>query len=325
MPDISICMITYNHEPFIAEAIECILLQQMSYSFELVIGEDCGTDDTRKICEAYQKKYPDKIKLLPSLQNYGMAKNFIRTFEACTGKYIALCEGDDYWIDKRKLQKQVGFLEENPEYSLCFHDTYNITGTGGKRKKSSKWDAPDTSDINYLLSHRGYITTLSVVFRNHISVIEFLREVDNAPYLDFFIYTAVAQYGLLKFFPERMGMYRVHEGGVWSKLGFIKAMQNTVLGYQILFSKLPESQKDNLKIKYLAALEDYFLNTESNDYAGDMQKLNIREMNIDPYIIKFIKQNCEQRKKISHYVTAVPAKKLFYSLLYKVKSKLRWL
>lgn len=319
MPDISICMISYNHGPFIAKAIDSILMQQTAYTFELVIGEDYSTDDTKAICEAYVKKYPGKIKLLPSDKNYGPAQNFIRTFEACTGKYIALCEGDDYWIDKNKLQTQVGFLESNNNYSLTFHDTYHIAGT--KKTKSAKWDAPDTSDIHYLLSHRNYITTLSVVFRNHSAVIGFLKESVASPYLDFFVYVAVAQYGLLKFFPKRMGMYRVHQGGVWSKLGFIKAMEKTILGYQIMYSKLPGTQKDNLKIRYLAALEDYFLNSDAADYTADLQKLSIPEMAIEPYMIEFIKQNCEQRKKISHYVTAVPNKILVNSILHKIKNK----
>jgi glycosyltransferase involved in cell wall biosynthesis len=319
MPDISIHMIAYNHEFFIAKAIEGVLMQQTSYTYQLVIGEDCSTDGTRKICEVYAKKYPDKIKLLPAVQNYGMVKNFIRTLEACTGKYIALCEGDDYWSDKNKLQTQVDFLENNTSYSLCFHDTYSITGK--KKSKSSNWDAPDTSDVNYLLSQRGYIATASVVFRNDNSVIQFLKNVGTPPYLDFFIYVAVAQYGLLKFFPKRMGVYRVHEGGVWSKLGFIKALEKTVQGYQILYNKLPDPQKDFLRIRYLTALEDYFLNTAATGNNTGFEKLNIKEMNIEPYMIEFIKQNCEMRKKVSHYVTAVSAKTLLYSFIYKIKNK----
>ena len=319
MPDISIFMITYNHELFIAKAIEAVLMQQTSYTYQLVIGEDCSTDGTRKICEEFAKKHPDKITLLPSLQNYGMVKNCIRTLEACTGKYIALCEGDDYWIDKNKLQTQVDFLENNTSYSLCFHDTYSIAGS--KKSKSSTWDAPDTSDINYLLSHRGYIATSSVVFLNHNSVIQFLKTIGNPPYLDFFIYVAVAQYGLLKFFSKKMSVYRVHEGGVWSKLGFTKALEKTVQGYQLLYKKVPDSQKNCLKIKYLTALEDYFLNTSTNDYDVSLERLTIKEMDIEPYMVEFIKQNCEMRKKVSHYVTAVPSKTLLYSIIQKIKNK----
>lgn len=119
---VSIKMITYNHEPYIAQAIEGVLMQKTTFKFELVIGEDCSTDLTRKICEDYAKKYPEIIKLLPSEQNLGMIKNGLRTLQACEGKYIAFCEGDDYWTDPLKLQKQVDFLEANDDYGLVHTD-----------------------------------------------------------------------------------------------------------------------------------------------------------------------------------------------------------
>ncbi len=112
-PLVNICMITYNHEPFIREAIEGVLMQQTSFPYILVIGEDCSTDNTLEICQEYARTYPEKIQLLTEEQNLGMLPNFKRTLEACTGKYIALCEGDDYWTDPLKLQRQVEFLEEN--------------------------------------------------------------------------------------------------------------------------------------------------------------------------------------------------------------------
>ena len=115
-PIVSICMITYNHQQFVSEAIESTLNQETDYSFELVIGEDYSADDTRKICEEFQKKYPDKIILLNSDRNYGIGKNFFRTLSACKGKYIAICEGDDFWHDATKIQKQISFMEENQQY-----------------------------------------------------------------------------------------------------------------------------------------------------------------------------------------------------------------
>src|SRR6516164_8232942 len=120
MKTVSVFMITYNHGKYISEAIESIVSQKTNFEFELVIGEDCGPDDTRAICEQYAAKYPDIINLLPSDKNYGPMGNTIRVMYACTGKYVALCEGDDYWTDPYKLQKQVDFLEANPDFSICF-------------------------------------------------------------------------------------------------------------------------------------------------------------------------------------------------------------
>ena len=118
---VSVLMITYNHEAFISQAIEGVLMQKTSFQIELIIGEDFSTDNTRKICQEYQKIYPDRIKLLLPGTNLGMMQNFKSTLEASVGKYIALCEGDDYWTDPLKLQKQVEFLEDNLDYSFSFH------------------------------------------------------------------------------------------------------------------------------------------------------------------------------------------------------------
>ncbi|MFV8339773.1 glycosyltransferase [Flavobacterium sp. LB3P21] len=118
---VSIFILTYNQEQFIAQTIESILLQKTNFSFQLVIGEDCSTDATRIICEKYARDYGGKIKLLPSLKkNIGLIANYMRTIKECDGKYIAICDGDDYWIDENKLQKQVDFLDKNPDYSIVY-------------------------------------------------------------------------------------------------------------------------------------------------------------------------------------------------------------
>ena len=119
-PVVSVCMITYNHADFIDQALESVLQQQVDFSFGIVIGDDASTDDTLEIIKRYQSKYPDKIEILQSTKNLGGRINFIRTLQACRGKYIALLEGDDYWNDPLKMQKQVDFLESHPQCALCF-------------------------------------------------------------------------------------------------------------------------------------------------------------------------------------------------------------
>lgn len=119
-PVVSICCITYNHEQYISEAINSFLMQETNFPFEIVIGEDCSTDNTRKIVEKYKEMYPNIIKLIVSENNVGAQANLQRTMEACIGEYIAGCEGDDYWTDKNKLQIQKDFLENNKNISLVF-------------------------------------------------------------------------------------------------------------------------------------------------------------------------------------------------------------
>ena len=127
-PLLSIVTITYNHEPYIRKCIEGVLIQQVNFPIEFIIAEDCSTDGTLAICKEYSEKYPDLIKLITSENNVGAIANERRAMKAAKGKYIAFCEGDDYWTDPLKLQKQVDFLEEHPEYSVTFHRCkhYNV-------------------------------------------------------------------------------------------------------------------------------------------------------------------------------------------------------
>ena len=128
LPLVSVVTITYNHEPFIAKTIEGVLMQQVGFPIEYIIAEDCSTDGTRKICEEYAAKYPDLIRLIVSDMNVGPGENERRAYAAARGKYIAYCEGDDYWTDPLKLQKQFDFMEAHPEYSVCFHGFHRIRG-----------------------------------------------------------------------------------------------------------------------------------------------------------------------------------------------------
>ncbi|PVX46615.1 glycosyltransferase involved in cell wall biosynthesis [Flavobacterium sp. 103] len=120
-PLLSVCLITYNHEQFIRQAIEGVLMQKVDFDWELIIAEDCSTDSTRAIILEYKEKYPDFVKLILQEKNVGAAKNWLDLMAVPRSKYVAYFEGDDYWTDPLKLQKQVDFLEANPEYVMCTH------------------------------------------------------------------------------------------------------------------------------------------------------------------------------------------------------------
>lgn len=127
-PLLSIVTITYNHEPYIRKCIEGVLMQQVNFPIEFIIAEDCSTDGTLAICKEYAEKYSDLIHLITSEKNVGAIANERRAMKAAKGKYIAFCEGDDYWTDPLKLQTQVDFLEDHLEYSVTFHRCkhYNV-------------------------------------------------------------------------------------------------------------------------------------------------------------------------------------------------------
>ena len=140
-PVVSVHMQTYNHEPYIRQAIEGVMMQKTDFEFELVIGEDCSQDKTREICFEYQRKYPDKIRVLwwhenMRKVNHPAGGNNRRTTAHCRGEFIALCEGDDYWIDPFKLQKQVDVMRQHPNVGLCFT---NATILQHETRISSDW------------------------------------------------------------------------------------------------------------------------------------------------------------------------------------------
>ncbi len=176
-PLVSVFMVTYNHEPYIAQAIEGVLQQETSFPFELVIGEDCSTDGTREIVFDYQKKYPDTIRVITSDKNVGACKNGLRTEKACRGKYIAFCDGDDYWHHPRKLQKQIEFLETHPDYGLvhcgtkvCNVETgHTIERSSGFLKTKKQIFDNDNGNLFFEILTQSYpITTCSVCVRKEL-------------------------------------------------------------------------------------------------------------------------------------------------------------
>jgi len=121
---VSICIITYNQEEYIGKVLDYLINQKTDFRYEIIIGEDCSQDSTRDICLQYQKRYPELINLILQKENLGLIGNFTSAISECQGKYIALCAGDDFWIDELKIQKQVQFLEDNPDFSMCSTEAY---------------------------------------------------------------------------------------------------------------------------------------------------------------------------------------------------------
>jgi glycosyltransferase involved in cell wall biosynthesis len=186
-PLVSVHMITYNHVTFIAQSIEGVLQQKTNFPVELIIGEDCSTDGTREIVFDYQKKYSDIIRVITSDKNIGAKNNGIRTMKSCQGKYVAFCEGDDYWHHPYKLQKQVDYLESHPECGMVYssYDVYHVK-TGEKIKdfiNYKKWEMPDNMTICDILESKGGrsrgITTCTVMLRRKLC----LEILEADPYL----------------------------------------------------------------------------------------------------------------------------------------------
>ena len=211
-PLLSVVCVTYNHELYIARAIEGFLMQKTSFPIEIIIGEDCSTDKTREICIEHQRKHPDKIKLLLREKNIGAMENHLSTIAACAGKYIANCEGDDYWTDPLKLQKQVDFLEAHSEFSISSHNV--IVMHEGANKPSTEWFGKrkkENMTIEDILSFGGG-ASCSLVFRNKVfgEFPDWFKEQKGG---DWSLQILCASKGKMRYFKEVMGVYRRHGDG----------------------------------------------------------------------------------------------------------------
>lgn len=212
---VSVVMITYGHEAFIRKAIEGVLMQDCNFDVELIIANDCSPDDTDKVVKEIIKHHPKSnwIKYTRHRTNRGMTPNAIWALKQCESKYIALCDGDDYWTDPLKLQKQVDFLEANKEYVLCFHKI-QILEPDGELVDDYITNVPEHYETQETLAKLGnYIHTPSVMFRNIIE--EYPAEFQDSPLGDYFLYMTLAAHGKIKRLNESMAVYR-HGVGLWS-------------------------------------------------------------------------------------------------------------
>ncbi len=222
---LSVCLITYQDANYIEKCLDSVLGQKTDFNFKVIIGEDASSDGTREICLNYAKKYPERIQLLLGKRENVIyiegrptgRYNFVKTLEQAKSKYVALIEGDDYWTDPLKLQKQVDFLESNPEYSICFHPVEVYDQSQEKMVKDVLTaTVKDTTSV-YDLAKGNYIHTCSVMYRNNLFR-SFPGYFFQAPIGDYFLHMLNAKYGPIKMLNEEMAVYRLHNASHWSSL-----------------------------------------------------------------------------------------------------------
>ena len=233
---VAVYMITYNHEAYIEQAVVSILSQDTKFNYKLFIGEDCSTDRTATICKKLKEKYTDKIELIIHSENVGPNRNALSIYKACFesgASYIAMCEGDDYWTDPNKLQKQVDFLEANEEYVLCFHKV-KILKPDGALVDDYITKVPENYETYETLARLGnYIHTPTVVFRNILT--EFPFEYNLSPIGDYFLYMMLSEQGKLKYIEEEMAVYR-YGVGIFSNKGKIQMAKANFKLFTLLLS-----------------------------------------------------------------------------------------
>ena len=239
---ISVIVTTYNHEKYIAQCLESILCQTGDFEMEVILGDDNSTDHTREIAQQFEQKDPQVVLLLPARPNLGITKNLKRCLDACSGNYIAICEGDDYWTDSTKLQKQMAFLESHPAYSMCFN-AFTIYFEANGRSEPFQ---------DQLLLEKDFLTTEALIEQNYIGNFsccmyrtEIVRKLPDPLFeiftVDWIFNICCSQFGEIGFIRDRMSVYRKHASGAWAGKSELESLHqilplidtyNEFLGYQ---------------------------------------------------------------------------------------------
>ena len=211
MPLVSVVLITYNHAAFIRQALDSIMMQKGPFEMEVVVGNDCSTDGTTAVIEEYEMKYPEILRVLPMERNLGMHLNVDRSLAAGRGRYVAIIEGDDYWSDTQKLARQVAFLEENPDFSFCFHNALVMYEDGSGRTNHPMTQLAKSEYTLDDITQGWHIATASVMYRNGL-LPRMPTWVYEGTASDLVIFTFLAEKGRVGYLSQTMSVYRINNG-----------------------------------------------------------------------------------------------------------------
>lgn len=274
---VNVWMMAYNHEEYIVQAIESVLMQETNFDFQIVIGEDCSKDHTREIILSYKKKYPEKFRVYLPDKNIGMVEMDKATYQLCNGKYIAWLDGDDYWTDPLKLQKQVDIMEANPDLVMCFHKVTILNESTGK---THYFKEPDLQNNNNVLTIKDFfevhcsISTPSVLVK-HILPPVLPDWFYTLPYTDRGYYYLLLEKGNAKYLSADMAVYRKHKAGAWSGTDKLKQAGANIKFYKILLTNFNSHYREPIKNKLRKlAWKNFQLNLKTKNYWQGIKDLN---------------------------------------------------
>jgi len=244
---VSVLLTTYNHEKWIAQAVDSVLMQKTNFDYEIVIMEDCSTDSTRDIVLDFQRKYPDKIRLILSEKNKNDSSNFITAWQTSPSQYVAILDGDDYWTSSHKLQRQVDFLDTHPEYTICFHNVTILYEDGSHEPWDHACGKPkETSTLEDLWAG-NFIPGPSPMLRKGLFG-EFLNWFDTDRWTDWPLYILNAQHGNIGYIDKLMGVYRVHSEGLWSGRSETEQLEEVIKFYKDINADLDFRYKETIDV-----------------------------------------------------------------------------
>lgn len=292
---VSVIVPTYNHEAFIEQCLQSILAQKTNFRIEILVGDDCSTDHTREKIIDISDKNPGKFKLLLHEKNLGPKEypgrnNAISLKLAAEGKYVAYCEGDDYWIDEYKLQKQVDFMEANPDVSLCFGSAYGLRQDGSRYvmypsdKKMIRFTVQDMVSYNHVI-------TLTVMHRNGLYAKNHGREYMISPLGDWVFWTYMALSGDIVFMNEMFACYLEHGGGVYSGISAIHRIDKTIQSRLLLNDLTGGIYKERIYKDIYKDLFDSYRKYSSD--ASIKEQLKLRLLRFSVYS-SYIRKKCAE-------------------------------
>ena len=230
---VSVSITTFNHRPYIEDAVNGALSQRTPFSYEIIVGDDCSTDGTREILLEMNERLGGRLRLVLPERNLGDGGKpmFARTLEVARGRYIAVLDGDDYWTDPAKLTKQVEFLEAHPECSMCFHDVLQVTDDGSRppHRRNASTPAKFTGIEDVL---KGcYVGACTPMFRREV-VCPLPDWYFKMEFGDWPLYLIAAELGPIGYIDEVMAVYRIHSGGMWNHLDSVRKYEQMLRFYQ---------------------------------------------------------------------------------------------
>ena len=244
---LSVFVVTYNQEKYIRQCLDSILMQKVDFDYEVVIGEDHSTDGTRAICEEYAAKYP-QVRLLPLTDNLGVAENWNRVLQECNGDYIAMCEGDDYWTDDDKLQKQMDFMKIHPHCMGCFHNAELIGDNGQLLGRMHNGVMECEYEFDKVVSG-WFIPTASLFFRKSHGIISGFAALSKYSYLsaDRLLHALISNEGNIGYINETMSVWRRSGSSLSFTIDNIPIFKGNITLYSKLKKYMPKCREKVLK------------------------------------------------------------------------------
>lgn len=247
-PKVSVLVITYNQEQYIAATLESAVVQSTFFPFEIVIGEDCSTDSTRAICLDFQRRHPEKVRLLFPKANLGFQQNLRGIINECRGTYVAILEGDDLWIDQRKLEIQTTALDATPSTNICVTRGRRLFPDGSEQSDWDRGEKARVIPLAELASYQGMLAPTASVFARRDSLLSLPRWIAEAPVWDMFAILCLAAPNGALYLPVETCLYRVTSVGSWTG-AFARYFEKSKIEYSERMLRAYHLTADTIKLR----------------------------------------------------------------------------